>query len=137
MCKRIVRKLWLVLNSLIFEGAIIGTFQEKSAQTFWDCVKRLPLEGNRIVAWKFCHVLHKVLREGHESVVPLSQKHKERIKNVGKLWVKRTMFCLLEQELFYLHSMYRNWYPLDLPGPSSRKLWKIDSAVYTAVDCKT
>lgn len=67
-------------------SAIIGTFQEKSAQTFWDCVKRLPLEGNRIVAWKFCHVLHKILREGHESVVPMSQNHKERIKNVGKLW---------------------------------------------------
>ncbi|XP_034241716.1 huntingtin-interacting protein 1 isoform X2 [Thrips palmi] len=67
-------------------SAIIGTFQEKNAQTFWDCVKRLPLEGNRIVAWKFCHVLHKILREGHESVVPLSQKHKERIRNIGKLW---------------------------------------------------
>ncbi|KAJ1531952.1 hypothetical protein ONE63_000590 [Megalurothrips usitatus] len=80
-------------------SAIIGTFQDKSAQTFWDCVKRLPLEGNRIVAWKFCHVLHKVLREGHESVVPLSQKHKERIRNLGKLWghLKESYGKLIQQ----------------------------------------
>ncbi|KAK3919503.1 Huntingtin-interacting protein 1 [Frankliniella fusca] len=67
-------------------SAIIGTFQEKSSQTFWECVNRLPLEGNRIVAWKFCHVLHKILREGHESVVPQSQRQKEKIRNLGKLW---------------------------------------------------
>lgn len=81
-----------MLSSLTPQGAIIGTFQEKSAQTFWDCVKRLPLEDNRIVAWKFCHVLHKILREGFESVVPQSQKHKERIRNLGKLWVSIRLF---------------------------------------------
>ncbi|KAG8240392.1 hypothetical protein J437_LFUL002535 [Ladona fulva] len=47
---------------------------------------RLPLEDNRIIAWKFCHVLHKVLREGHPQVIPNSQRYKRKINDIGKLW---------------------------------------------------
>ncbi|XP_022160199.1 huntingtin-interacting protein 1 isoform X2 [Myzus persicae] len=68
-------------------NAIIGTFQEKSAETFWRCVTKLPLQEHRIVAWKFCHVLHKVLREGHPNVVASSQRHKTLLQDLGKLWV--------------------------------------------------
>lgn len=50
------------------KAAIIGTFNEKGAGTFWNVVMKLPLQGNPIVCWKFCHVLHKVLREGHPNV---------------------------------------------------------------------
>ncbi|XP_071444494.1 huntingtin-interacting protein 1 isoform X2 [Hetaerina americana] len=67
-------------------SAIIGTFQEKGANTFWSCVLRLPLEDNRIIAWKFCHVLHKVLREGHPQVIPHTQRYKRKIEDIGKLW---------------------------------------------------
>ncbi|KAE8752155.1 hypothetical protein FOCC_FOCC000948 [Frankliniella occidentalis] len=79
--------------------AIIGTFQEKSSRTFWESVNRLPLEGNRIVAWKFCHVLHKILREGYESVVPQSQRYKDKIRNIGKLWghLKESYGKLIQQ----------------------------------------
>ncbi|XP_050536269.1 huntingtin-interacting protein 1 isoform X2 [Daktulosphaira vitifoliae] len=68
-------------------NAIIGTFQEKSGETFWRCVTKLPLQEHRIVAWKFCHVLHKVLREGHPNVVLSSQKHRTLLQDLGKLWV--------------------------------------------------
>ncbi|XP_026813562.1 huntingtin-interacting protein 1 isoform X3 [Rhopalosiphum maidis] len=68
-------------------NAIIGTFQEKSAETFWRCVTKLPLQEHRIVAWKFCHVLHKVLREGHPNVLASSQRHKTLLQDLGKLWV--------------------------------------------------
>ncbi|XP_069686256.1 huntingtin-interacting protein 1-like isoform X2 [Periplaneta americana] len=67
-------------------STIIGTFHEKGAQTFWVCALRLPLQDNRIVAWKFCHVLHKVLREGHQQVIPHSQRHRGAIEDLGKLW---------------------------------------------------
>lgn len=67
-------------------NAIIGTFQEKSAETFWRCVTKLPLQEHRIVAWKFCHVLHKVLREGHPNVLASSQRHKTLLQDLGKLW---------------------------------------------------
>ena len=45
-------------------GAIIGTYQEKSGMIFWMYMLRQPLQENQIVAWKFCHVLHKILRGG-------------------------------------------------------------------------
>lgn len=77
--------LQIFLNRLT--GAILGTFHEKCAETFWGCVLRLPLQENRIVAWKFCHVLHKVLREGHPQVLPNSLRHRSKIEDLGKLWV--------------------------------------------------
>ncbi|XP_063225058.1 huntingtin-interacting protein 1 isoform X2 [Bacillus rossius redtenbacheri] len=68
-------------------STIIGTFHEKGANTFWACALRLPLQENRIVAWKFCHVLHKVLREGHPQVLGDSQRFRPRLDDLGKLWV--------------------------------------------------
>lgn len=67
-------------------SAIIGTFQEKGGGTFWMFVLRQPLQENRIIAWKFCHVLHKVLREGHPRVISDSQRHRGRLEDLGKLW---------------------------------------------------
>lgn len=48
---------------------------------------RLPLQENRIVAWKFCHVLHIILREGHYNCLEQSQRHTGMIQDLGKLWV--------------------------------------------------
>lgn len=58
---------------------ILGTHHEKGAQTFWSVVNRLPLSGNAVLCWKFCHVFHKLLRDGHSNVsaVPRSQLHEE------------------------------------------------------------
>uniref|UniRef100_A0A1B6FIJ4 I/LWEQ domain-containing protein n=1 Tax=Cuerna arida TaxID=1464854 RepID=A0A1B6FIJ4_9HEMI len=67
-------------------SAILGTFQEKCAETFWKCVLQLPILDNRIVAWKFCHVLHKVLREGHPQVIMNSLLYRSKIEDLGKLW---------------------------------------------------
>ncbi|XP_049873151.1 huntingtin-interacting protein 1 isoform X4 [Pectinophora gossypiella] len=68
-------------------STIIGTFQERSAVTYWMVAVRLPLQDNRIVAWKFCHVTHKLLREGHPACLDDSQRHIGMIENLGKLWV--------------------------------------------------
>ncbi|XP_043272476.1 huntingtin-interacting protein 1 isoform X2 [Venturia canescens] len=67
-------------------SAIIGTYQEKSGVIFWMFILRQPLQENRIVAWKFCHVLHKVLREGHPRVIQDSQCHRGKLEDIGKLW---------------------------------------------------
>ncbi|KFM62104.1 Huntingtin-interacting protein 1, partial [Stegodyphus mimosarum] len=67
-------------------SAIIGTFNEKGAGTFWSVVLKLSLRGNPIVCWKFCHVLHKVLREGHPNAILDSQKYKSSLKDLGKQW---------------------------------------------------
>ncbi|XP_060803446.1 huntingtin-interacting protein 1 [Amyelois transitella] len=68
-------------------SAIIGTFQEQSAITYWMVAIRQPLQENRIVAWKFCHVTHKLLREGHPACLDDSQRHISMIENLGRLWV--------------------------------------------------
>ncbi|KAK0160735.1 hypothetical protein PV328_008111 [Microctonus aethiopoides] len=49
-------------------------------------ILRQPLQENRIVAWKFCHVVHKVLREGHPRVISESQRHKGKLEDIGKMW---------------------------------------------------
>lgn len=41
---------------------------------------------DRIVAWKLCHVVHKILREGHPLCLEQSQKHRHELNEIGKLW---------------------------------------------------
>ncbi|XP_060528156.1 huntingtin-interacting protein 1 isoform X2 [Cylas formicarius] len=66
--------------------AIIGTFQTQSAKIFWAYALRLPAMDDRIVAWKLCHVVHKVLREGHPLCLVDSQRHRKDLDEIGKLW---------------------------------------------------
>uniref|UniRef100_A0AAY5L596 I/LWEQ domain-containing protein n=1 Tax=Esox lucius TaxID=8010 RepID=A0AAY5L596_ESOLU len=43
--------------------------------TFWSYILNLPLSSNAIISWKFCYMLHKVLRDGHPNVslhIPVS-----------------------------------------------------------------
>uniref|UniRef100_A0A8C7BR46 Huntingtin-interacting protein 1-related protein n=1 Tax=Neovison vison TaxID=452646 RepID=A0A8C7BR46_NEOVI len=57
---------------------ILGTHHEKGAFTFWSYAIGLPLPSSAILSWKFCHVLHKVLRDGHPNVsshCPLGHLH--------------------------------------------------------------
>jgi huntingtin interacting protein 1 len=65
---------------------IIGTFKTKSAQLFWSIVRTLPLQENPIVCWKFCHVLHKLLREGYRKTIPDSYPFRSMILDLGKMW---------------------------------------------------
>nr|XP_017003519.2 huntingtin-interacting protein 1 [Drosophila takahashii] len=58
----------------------------KEAKTFWMVISRQPLMQSRFTAWKFSHLLHKVLREAHESSIRHSQSHKKMILEVGKMW---------------------------------------------------
>lgn len=67
-------------------AAIIGTFHSRGAHSFWAVAIRQPLQENRIVAWKFCHLLHKVLREGHQLCCQNSLRHRKMLIELGKLW---------------------------------------------------
>lgn len=67
-------------------AAIICTHKTHGAQSFWAVILRQPLMENRFIAWKFCHLLHKVLREGHPKCMQDSQRHKKMMLEVGKLW---------------------------------------------------
>uniref|UniRef100_A0A8C9WEH8 Huntingtin interacting protein 1 related b n=1 Tax=Scleropages formosus TaxID=113540 RepID=A0A8C9WEH8_SCLFO len=56
-------------------GIILGTHREKGAFTFWSYALGLPLASSSILSWKFCHVLHKVLRDGHQNVSSDSRRN--------------------------------------------------------------
>ncbi|KAM8797605.1 huntingtin-interacting protein 1-related protein [Eudromia elegans] len=65
---------------------ILGTHHEKGAFTFWSYAIGLPLASSAILSWKFCHVLHKVLRDGHPNVLQDCQRYRSNIRETGDLW---------------------------------------------------
>ncbi|XP_062446005.1 huntingtin-interacting protein 1-related protein isoform X1 [Rhea pennata] len=65
---------------------ILGTHHEKGAFTFWSYAIGLPLPSSAILSWKFCHVLHKVLRDGHPNVIQDCQRYRSNIREMGDLW---------------------------------------------------
>ncbi|NXC56920.1 HIP1 protein, partial [Aleadryas rufinucha] len=75
-------------NILLKAGppCILGTHHEKGAQTFWSVVNRLPLSGNAVLCWKFCHVFHKLLRDGHSNVLKDSVRYKNELSDMSRMW---------------------------------------------------
>nr|XP_012788746.1 unnamed protein product [Sorex araneus] len=67
-------------------GIILGTHHEKGAFTFWAYAIGLPLPSSSVLSWKFCHVLHKVLRDGHPNVLQDCQRYRSNIREIGDLW---------------------------------------------------
>ncbi|XP_036385203.1 huntingtin-interacting protein 1-related protein-like [Megalops cyprinoides] len=65
---------------------ILGTHREKGAFTFWSYALGLPLASSSILSWKFCHVLHKVLRDGHHNSLQDCVRHISNIQEMGRLW---------------------------------------------------
>ncbi|KAM6953904.1 huntingtin interacting protein 1 related b [Aplochiton taeniatus] len=65
---------------------ILGTHREKGAFTFWSYALGLPLSSNSILSWKFCHVVHKVLRDGHQNSLQDCMRHHGTIVETGSLW---------------------------------------------------
>ncbi|NXL80583.1 HIP1 protein, partial [Leptocoma aspasia] len=60
--------------------------RSKGAQTFWSVVNRLPLSGNAVLCWKFCHVFHKLLRDGHSNVLKDSVRYKNELSDMSRMW---------------------------------------------------
>uniref|UniRef100_A0A8C8VLS4 Huntingtin-interacting protein 1-related protein n=1 Tax=Pelusios castaneus TaxID=367368 RepID=A0A8C8VLS4_9SAUR len=58
----------------------------KGAQTFWSVVNRLPLSSNAVLCWKFCHVFHKLLRDGHPNVLKDSVRYKNELSDMSRMW---------------------------------------------------
>uniref|UniRef100_A0A8C6LFX4 Huntingtin interacting protein 1 n=1 Tax=Nothobranchius furzeri TaxID=105023 RepID=A0A8C6LFX4_NOTFU len=56
------------------------------AHTFWAAVNRLPLSSNAVLCWKFCHVFHKLLRDGHPNVIKDSMRNKADLADMSRMW---------------------------------------------------
>uniref|UniRef100_H2M7H7 Huntingtin-interacting protein 1-related protein n=1 Tax=Oryzias latipes TaxID=8090 RepID=H2M7H7_ORYLA len=63
----------------------VFTFTE-GAHTFWAVVHRLPLSSNAVLCWKFCHVFHKLLRDGHPNVIKDSMRNKADLTDMSRMW---------------------------------------------------
>ncbi|XP_061763821.1 huntingtin-interacting protein 1-related protein-like [Nerophis ophidion] len=73
-------------KSKYVRNILLGTHKEGGAATFWSYTINLPLSSNAIVSWKFCYVLHKVLRDGHHNCVRDSHRYCRNVKDMGALW---------------------------------------------------
>uniref|UniRef100_A0A3Q3W6E4 Huntingtin-interacting protein 1-related protein n=1 Tax=Mola mola TaxID=94237 RepID=A0A3Q3W6E4_MOLML len=58
----------------------------KGGHTFWAAVNRLPLSSNAVLCWKFCHVFHKLLRDGHPNVIKDSMRNKADLTDMSRMW---------------------------------------------------
>ncbi|XP_041916368.1 huntingtin-interacting protein 1-related protein-like isoform X2 [Alosa sapidissima] len=65
---------------------ILGTHKEGGAVTFWSHAVSLPLSSNAILSWKYCHMVHKILRDGHPNSLKDTYGHCPSIKQMGSLW---------------------------------------------------
>lgn len=82
-----IRILILIFSySFLSSVILIGTHQDKSAVFFWNIARRTALQENPIVCWKFCHVLHKLLRDGHRRTIADSYQFRGMITDLGKMW---------------------------------------------------
>ncbi|XP_053500460.1 huntingtin-interacting protein 1-related protein-like isoform X1 [Ictalurus furcatus] len=80
----VLMSVWPFLN--IITDILLGTHWESGAVTFWSHAVSLPLASNAIFSWKFCHMVHKLLRDGHPNTLRDSQGHVPSIKQMGTLW---------------------------------------------------
>ncbi|GMR40242.1 hypothetical protein PMAYCL1PPCAC_10437 [Pristionchus mayeri] len=66
---------------------VMGTHQEQTCSLFWGISSQLRLETHPLLTWKFCHLLHCLIRDGHESVPLESYRHLGRLSKLGDFWL--------------------------------------------------
>uniref|UniRef100_A0A669DFE8 Huntingtin-interacting protein 1-related protein n=1 Tax=Oreochromis niloticus TaxID=8128 RepID=A0A669DFE8_ORENI len=74
------------INKAINTQEVAVKEKHKGAHTFWAAVNRLPLSSNAVLCWKFCHVFHKLLRDGHPNVIKDSMRNKADLTDMSRMW---------------------------------------------------
>lgn len=65
---------------------LIGSHQASNGLFFWNNLPVTRLKEDQIVCWKFCHVLHKMLRDGHQQVLVNSYDRRQLLLDCGNMW---------------------------------------------------
>ncbi|XP_065830559.1 huntingtin-interacting protein 1-like [Oscarella lobularis] len=66
---------------------VIGTFHERGCSVFWTLLRgRFQLDKHNFTCWKAAMTIHKVLRDGHETVLPQSYRHLDWLKKLSDTW---------------------------------------------------
>ncbi|PAV71469.1 hypothetical protein WR25_12222 isoform A [Diploscapter pachys] len=84
--QKALTKLEMPLKPKHARRIIVGTHQERSSNIFWNTVSRMQLEKNPVISWKFCHLVHKLIRDGHRKVPEESYRFISRLKQLGQFW---------------------------------------------------
>ena len=66
--------------------AICQTHEAQSAVLFWKLAAKLPLAVNAVTCWKFAYLVHKLLRDGHMSMIKDSRAYISRLEELAKYW---------------------------------------------------
>lgn len=92
---------------------ILGTHHTMNCSLFWTNLDRIPLEKSAVSSWKFCHLLHNIIRDGHDNVLAESLKHTSRITKLGELHLTSSgygevnaQYCKLLYERLWFHKKY-------------------------------
>ncbi|KRX71563.1 Huntingtin-interacting protein 1 [Trichinella sp. T6] len=93
---------------------ILGTYNDRGAGLFWANLTKIQLESNLVISWKFCHVLHKLLRDGEPHVLTDSLKYVSKLSALGQLWghlkegggmlIKHYCAVLVKKLIFHQHN---------------------------------
>ncbi|CAF2956264.1 unnamed protein product, partial [Rotaria sp. Silwood2] len=46
---------------------ILGTFRLEGSRLFWSMMIRINIESHPVIGWKFCYIIHRLLRDGHKN----------------------------------------------------------------------
>ncbi|CAD5215002.1 unnamed protein product [Bursaphelenchus okinawaensis] len=84
--QKVLNKAEAPLKQKHVRSLIVGTHKERSASLFWSTVSRIPLEKSPVITWKFCNLLHKLIRDGHRKVVDDCARHISRLVQLGNFW---------------------------------------------------
>lgn len=65
---------------------LIGAYQSESGTFFWKHLPVIRLKEEMLACWKFCYVLHKMLRDGPKQFLRDSIEHKNVLLDCGNMW---------------------------------------------------
>ena len=75
---------------------IIGSHTDKTGELFWRQFFLSPPMNTDVMAWKFCHTLHMILRDGHQNIIRDSLRHINQIKDMGEHFVSFVLLLILK-----------------------------------------
>ncbi|CAF1033560.1 unnamed protein product, partial [Rotaria sordida] len=65
---------------------ILGTFRLEGSRLFWTMMTRINIESHSIITWKFCYIIHRLLRDGHQNVIRDSILLTSYFDQLSKYW---------------------------------------------------
>ncbi|CAF5183182.1 unnamed protein product [Rotaria magnacalcarata] len=66
---------------------ILGTFRLEGSRLFWSMMIRVNIGSHPVASWKFCYIIHRLLRDGHKHVIQDSIVLAIYFDQLSQFWV--------------------------------------------------